>query len=301
MFTQDQLSSLTKELNSSRIKTRDKANILLSYLEGFDIIDTANKIFGYGNWDYTISKLEQVSHETNQKQNHVVCYKAIVQILVHNQEHSQVVSRQDVGFGTGVAKTLADAHENSAKEAVTDALKRCFRSFGNQFGNCLYDKSRNQNSNTNNVNVPSANMQPNQALQNNNPNPKNSNMASSQTNSNSSQPNIQASLTQNNTNLQSQNFNAVNNTVANSNTNFANQNNVSSNQNSSYSNNANTQYDAYEYQSLFNIGLDVIQKNGFLLVTGEDIFSKKDSIKACGFRWDGKTKQWYKQLEQEAA
>ncbi len=295
MFTQDQLSSLTQELNSSRIKTRDKANILLSYLEGFDIIDTANKIFGYGNWDYTISKLEQVSHELNIKENHVVCYKAIVQILVHNQEHLQNVSRQDVGFGTGVAKTLADAHENSAKEAVTDALKRCFRSFGNQFGNCLYDKSRNQNSNS--INVPSANIQPNQALQNSS---SNSNMANSQTSSNSSQPNIQASLTQNNTNLPNQNFSAVNNAVANPNTNFANQNNVTNSKNVSYSN-ANTQYDAYEYQSLFNIGLDVVQKNGFLLVTGEDIFSKKDSIKACGFRWDGKTKQWYKQIEQEAA
>ena len=60
-------------------------------------------------------------------------------------------------------------------------------------------------------------------------------------------------------------------------------------------------YDPYEYESLFRIGLDVIYQNGFLVITGDDIFAKKDSIKACGFRWDGKTKSWYKQIEQGAA
>ena len=60
-------------------------------------------------------------------------------------------------------------------------------------------------------------------------------------------------------------------------------------------------YDPYEYESLFRIGLDVVEQNGFLIVTGDDIFAKKDSIKACGFRWDGKTKSWYKQIEQGAA
>ena len=59
-------------------------------------------------------------------------------------------------------------------------------------------------------------------------------------------------------------------------------------------------YDPYEYESLFKIGLDVVEQNGFLIVTGDDIFAKKDSIKACGFRWDGKTKSWYKQIEQRA-
>ncbi|MDD0845824.1 hypothetical protein PTQ33_01630 [Campylobacter sp. 50012-21] len=33
----------------------------------------------------------------------------------------------------------------------------------------------------------------------------------------------------------------------------------------------------------------------FLLVSGNNIFAKKDAIKALGFRWDGKTKQRYRQ------
>ena len=248
MFDKKQLEILNQELDSSRIKTREKGNISLSYIEGHDVIETANKVFGFGNWSYSISKLEQVSQEQNQNQNHVICYKAIVQVLIHSENHTQDVSREDVGFGTGVAKTLADAHEGAAKEAVTDALKRAMRSFGNQFGNSLYDKSRliRTNEQANNESIPSSSSRP------------------QQTNYRQSSPTVTNVTTNHNRNFQ-QNF------------------------------------DPYEYESLFKIGLDVVEQNGFLVVTGDDIFAKKDSIKACGFRWDGKTKSWYKPIEQEVA
>ena len=249
MFDKNQLTILAQELDSNRIKTREKGNINLSYIEGFDVIDTANKVFGFGNWSYSISKLDQVSQELNQNQNNVVCYKAVVQIQIHNTNHTLNVNRQDVGFGTGVAKSLADSHENAAKEAVTDAIKRCFRSFGNQFGNSLYDKTKNhqnqdssyqQNQNYNQK-PPQNNQQQQQPYQNVNRN-----------------PNYQTP-----------------------------QNNQS--------------FDQYEYQSLFNLGLNIIENNGFLIVTGDDVFSKKDSIKACGFRFDAKSKTWYKAIEQGVA
>ena len=227
MFDKTQLTILTQELDSNRIKTREKGNINLSYIEGFDVIDTANKVFGFGNWSYLISKLDQVSQEVNQNQNNVVCYKAVVQIQIYNSDHSQTVSRQDVGFGTGVAKTLADAHEGAAKEAVTDGIKRCFRSFGNQFGNSLYDKTKNHQN-------------------------------------------------QDSSYQQNQNYNQK-----------PPQNNQS--------------FDQYEYQSLFNLGLNIIEQNGFLVVTGENQYSYKDAIKACGFRFDSKSKTWYKAIEQGAA
>ena len=245
MFDKKQLDILNQELDSSRIKTREKGNISLSYIEGHDVIETANKVFGFGNWSYSISKLEHVSQEQNQNQNQVICYKAIVKVLVHSENHTLDVSREDVGFGTGVAKTQADAHEGAAKEAVTDALKRAMRSFGNQFGNSLYDKSRliRTNEQANNESIPSK---------------------PQQTNYRQSSPIVTNVTTNHNRNFQ-QNF------------------------------------DPYEYESLFRIGLDVIYQNGFLVITGDDIFAKKDSIKACGFRWDGKTKSWYKQIEQGAA
>ena len=230
MFNDKQSQVLAYELDSSRIKSRSKGNITLSYLEGFDIIETANRIFGYGNWDYS-TKLELVSQEQNHNQNNVICYRALVNVVVHDLSHSKLVSREDVGFGTGIAKTLADAHEGGAKEAVTDAIKRTLRSFGNQFGNSLYRKSRQ----------PQSNQQPAQLQQ----------------------PQQQYNQTPNHQQVQ-------NNTPQ-------------------------------DYASLYNIGLTIMEQGQNLVVIGDDIFSKKDSIKACGFRWDGATKMWYKPLEQQQA
>ena len=228
MFNDKQNRALTHELDSSRIKSRSKGNINLSYLEGFDIIETANKIFGYGNWDYNISKLEQVSQEQNHNQNSVICYKAVINITVHDIQHSKSVTREDVGFGTGIAKTLADAHESGAKEAVTDAIKRTFRSVGNQFGNSLYDKSRNHQQQR----APQQNYQQQQTL----------------------------ALRQ-----------VQNNHIP------------------------------QDYGSLYRLGLTIVEQGENLIVIGDDIFSKKDSIKAFGFRWDSKRKLWYKPIEREVA
>jgi len=235
MFTDKQNQVLAYELDSSRIKSRSKGNVSLSYLEGFDVIETANKIFGYGNWSYNISTLEQVSQEQNHNQNNVVCYKAVIQIRVYDLQHSKNVTREDVGFGTGIAKTLADAHEGGAKEAVTDAIKRTLRSFGNQFGNSLYDKSRqHQNQLTQQYSQPPSQQIPQQQYQ--------------------QQPTQQI---QNNT--------------------------------------------PQDYASLYNLGLTIMEQGQNLVVVGDDIFAKKDSIKACGFHWDGTNKMWYKPIQQQAA
>ncbi len=229
MFVEKQKQALKYNIEPSRIKSRTKGNINLSYLEGFDLIETANKIFGHGNWCYAISSLEQVSQETNTNQNVVICYKAVVKLTVYNVDHSKHISKEDVGFGTGIAKMLADAHEGGAKEAVTDAIKRAMRSFGNQFGNSLYDKSRNHQ----------AQAQQAPQLQNNQP----------------SQPQVQQQSAQ----------------------------------------------AQYEFTSLYNLGLQVLEQGNNFVVVGEDIFNKKDSIKACGFRWDASHKLWYLPKEQQAA
>lgn len=239
MFNDKQNQVLSYDLDPSRIKTRDKGNVSLSYLEGFDIIDTSNKIFGYGNWSYGVSTLEHVSQETNEKQNIVIGYKAIVSLSIYDQHHTKHISREDVGFGTGIAKSLADAHEGAAKEAVTDALKRCFRTLGSQFGNSLYSgKSR---SNGNQL-----------------PAPREQYQQLEQPQSNSSQQ-PRALYHNNNTAIHQ------------------------------------------EYASLYNLGLSVVTQGSNLIVTGEDLFNKKDSIKSFGFRWDSRSKCWFKPIEQRQA
>ncbi len=230
MFVDKQLQVLKYDIEPSRIKSRTKGNINLSYVEGFDLIETANKIFGHGNWSYSITSLDQVSQENNSNQNVVICYKAVVKLTVYSLDHTKHISKEDVGFGTGIAKMLADAHEGGAKEAVTDSLKRSMRSFGNQFGNSLYDKSRNHQ----------AQAQSTPQIPNSQPAP--------------SQPQIQQQSPQ----------------------------------------------AQHEFTSLYNLGLQVLEQGSNFVVVGEDIFNKKDSIKACGFFWDSSRKLWYRP-KQEAA
>ena len=230
MFSEKQLQVLKCEIEPSRIKSRDKGNISLSYLEGFDVMETANKIFGFGNWSYTISSLELVSQETNANQNLILCYKAVVRLTVHGLDFSKQVTKEDVGFGTGISKTLAEANEGGAKEAVTDALKRAMRSFVNQFGNSLYDKSRNHQK-----------QQPTAIAQH----------------------------------PQHQHTEATTPTPQNK--------------------------SPYEFTSLFNLGLQVIDQGQHYIIAGDDIFNKKDSIKACGFRWDASHKVWYLSKEAQVA
>ncbi len=297
MFNKNQLASLNQELDSSRIKTREKGNVSLSYIEGFDVIDTANLIFGYGNWSYLISKLEQVSQEQNHNQNFVVCYKAIVKLIVKDEEHSKSISRQDVGFGSGVAKTLNDAHENAGKEAVTDALKRAMRSLGNQFGNSLYDKSRNH-ANQDNSYQANQNQNYNQKLQNNQQQqqPYQNDNVNRATNSNfKGVGNQQQTARQNQAQSMQQQVQNPNSRTVHQNPN--NQQNNPPQQNSFQNNQS---FDQYEYQGLYNLGLDVIEQNGFLVVSGNNQYSYKDAIKACGFRFDSASKTWYKPIESAA-
>lgn len=54
-----------------------------------------------------------------------------------------------------------------------------------------------------------------------------------------------------------------------------------------------------DYSSLYNIGLTIMEQGQNLVIVGEDIFSKKDSIKAMGFRWNGEI--WWKPIQQQAA
>jgi len=142
MFTEEQLKQLQSPLDGNRVKRREQGNITLSYLEGYDIIDQANTIFGFDGWSYNVTKLEQVSEEINEKNNKVIAYRALVAITVYGTNHQLFITRSDVGYGIGIANNYAMAHESGGKEAVTDALKRAMRTLGSQFGNALYDKSQ---------------------------------------------------------------------------------------------------------------------------------------------------------------
>lgn len=106
------------------------------YLEGWHVINEMNRVFGFDGWSYTIDLSRDALEKDDQKGQWQAAYTCVCTLTAAG------VSRQDVGFGSGFAKQVGDAIEGATKEAVTDALKRCARTFGNIFGLALYDKSR---------------------------------------------------------------------------------------------------------------------------------------------------------------
>lgn len=134
-LTPDQIEELQRSLDPNRIQRRAGfRGQQLEYLPVHDIVETANRIFGFGGWQREIRRLENVFEEETEGLYSVgyLCeYRIGVGEILH----------EDVGFGSSTNQhDLAQAHEMAVKAAVSDALKRCFRAFGDQFGLSLYRK-----------------------------------------------------------------------------------------------------------------------------------------------------------------
>ena len=110
---------------------------VFDYLEGHAVIDQANRIFGFGGWGYelvgdvTLRRIETVDPQTGEitvSQG----YNAPVRVTV-----AGALPRTDTGVHP-VTEDNFDGHDTAMKAAVTDGMKRAFRSFGCQFGNSFY-------------------------------------------------------------------------------------------------------------------------------------------------------------------
>ena len=116
---------------------KGRKNRVYDYLEGHLVIAQANEIFGFGGWGYevvgdvTLRQFETVNTETGEVKL-TTAYSAPVRVIVPGAP-----PRTDIGFSWAAGDT-PDDHETACKAAVTDGMKRAFRSFGDRFGNGLY-------------------------------------------------------------------------------------------------------------------------------------------------------------------
>ena len=116
---------------------KGRAGRTYDYLEGHAVINQANRIFGFGGWGYelvgdvTLRQFENVDTETGEIKT-ASAYTAPVRVTV-----AGAPPRTDLGFHA-VTDETPDGHDTASKGAVTDGMKRAFRSFGVQFGNGFY-------------------------------------------------------------------------------------------------------------------------------------------------------------------
>jgi DNA repair and recombination protein RAD52 len=113
------------------------------YIEGWRVIDEANRIFGFDGWTRETVDMIETNRELKDGK-HFVGYRCKVRVTVldHESDPPTHVVREGSAFGSGVSKNLGDAVESAVKEAETDAMKRALMTFGNPFGLALYDKSK---------------------------------------------------------------------------------------------------------------------------------------------------------------
>ena len=131
-FSKEQVEKLNEPILGANVKEREAGwggkDNKLAFVEGYHVIAEANRIFGFDGWSS-----ETIETTCVQNDPKAVSYIAKVRITVGN------VIREGTGAGHGNQSNHGNNHESAIKEAETDARKRAFMQFGNQFGLSLYN------------------------------------------------------------------------------------------------------------------------------------------------------------------
>lgn len=139
-FTEKNRTKISKQLEKNLSKEylsirRGAGGCKLTYIEGWVVIDLANKIFGFDGWSSEIRDFTQ-EYISSTEAGINVGFSCCCRVTLKNG-----IYREDVGFGASEnMKSMLLAIEKAKKTAATDALKRALRQFGNALGNCCYDK-----------------------------------------------------------------------------------------------------------------------------------------------------------------
>jgi len=152
------LWQLRQPLDMSRVKRRQAPGMgSVPYLEGYDVIDRANSIFGFAwsfdliseplivRWHKKVLAWNQQERRkvpvTDANGNFQTEEVGLVYITgkVTVELDGKSYSHADLGRCIFTGDT-PEALDMALAGSATDCLKRCFRQLGEQFGNSLYDK-----------------------------------------------------------------------------------------------------------------------------------------------------------------
>jgi DNA repair and recombination protein RAD52 len=134
------LALLEQPLDPFLVSERETSDgRLVRYIEGWAAIGQANGVFGFDGWGAEV--IGEVAYRpvglTDPDSGEALAvgmYTGAVRVSVRG-----CPPKADVGCAFASDDT-PEAHEAAYKGAVTDAMKRALRHFGDQFGNGLYDR-----------------------------------------------------------------------------------------------------------------------------------------------------------------
>ncbi|MDE3076200.1 MAG: hypothetical protein KGJ86_12300 [Chloroflexota bacterium] len=137
----DVVELLTQPLDRKLIRRRKSGGRLIAYVEGHQAINQANRIFGPANWGAElvgpVAYRPMAATHPEREPSPVGMYSATVRVQVRG-----CLPKSDAGSGFALDDS-PDSHDTALKTAVTDAMKRSLRHFGEAFGNGLYERRSN--------------------------------------------------------------------------------------------------------------------------------------------------------------
>ena len=148
-LTAEQYDRLIMALDASRVGKNPKG---FSHMEAWDIRRWLIRVFGFGSFDIETVQLDLVKEiesppgsikhgngGTNNKTVWTTVYRAQVRLTIWDQHGGYVVLEDGACGDSTNQPSLGDCHDNAAKTALSQALKRCAVNLGDCFGLSLYN------------------------------------------------------------------------------------------------------------------------------------------------------------------
>ena len=114
-FSPEQLAALSAPLDRANVRQREQGRSRVSYLEGWQVIAEANRIFGFDGWQRQTIAVRCVAQAErligrDQKPGWGVTYTARVRVTVTAGGLTPLI-REGSGAGHGIDMDLGQAHE----------------------------------------------------------------------------------------------------------------------------------------------------------------------------------------------
>lgn len=139
-LNQKQREQLLRQINPKRVQIAQGQ----SHVQAYDVAAHLTRIFGFGNWEKEIKSLTCICEDSEVKGNRTgwsVTYKCEMTLKIKDPEGNLIWSGDDGATGSSLNQPQrGEAHDLALKNAISYALKRCAKDWGDQFGLSLYNK-----------------------------------------------------------------------------------------------------------------------------------------------------------------
>lgn len=138
-LTSEQVEMLLRPIKARRVMQAQGQ----SHIPAYDIVAHLNRLFGFGGWDKEIKAIDLVEERNDVpgKNGWYVTYRCLMRLTIKSESGQVVAIREDGACGSAQNQpSLGDAHDLAYKNAISYAIKRCAKDWGDQFGLSLYNK-----------------------------------------------------------------------------------------------------------------------------------------------------------------